>query len=146
MHLTPDVDLNIGHWTRTILYYMVRNHHIRQQRKSQLPEHSSLMPSKMARGAGNYKYSSPSIGLFLCPNQHLSFPSDCCRWRWTSVLEPNQASDKGIFYVSESPTVSEFNGKGQDSLKRQRQKQKKSEYFYATFKNCSYISLTAHTL
>lgn len=96
------------------------NHHIRQQRKSQLLEHSTVMPSKMAKVAGNYKYTGPRIALFMCPNQCLSFCSDCCRWKWTSVLEPNQGSVKGIFNVSESLTVSEFNDKGQDSLKRQR--------------------------
>lgn len=79
-HLTPAVDLTLVIEQEPYEKELYGpNHHIRQQRKSQLPEQSSFVPSKMAKGAGNYKYSGPSIRLLMCPNQRLSFHSDCSR-------------------------------------------------------------------
>lgn len=42
---------------------MVHSHYLIKQAKIQLPKKGSPMPSEMAKGAGDYKHSVPSVAL-----------------------------------------------------------------------------------
>lgn len=141
--MSPYTSCRFEHWSLNKHYMrknsMIPNHHIRQQRKSQLPEQSNLMPSKMAKDAGNYSIVSQALD-FSCVQTNIS-PFTLNVPDEGSFLEPNQASVKEIFYFSESLIISEFNGKGQDSLKKTKIKAKEVIIFL-----CNFLELLIHQL